>query len=316
MDWNMEFLFILEKIRSPILNALFSFVTIFGEETFFIVIGILFFWCIDKKEGYYILSIGLMGTVINRFLKQLFCVPRPWIKDPSLTVVESAMAEATGFSFPSGHTQSSVGIFAAIARWNKPVLLRVVCIVLCILTPFSRLYLGVHTPTDVIASLLIALVLVLLFYPIMRKAYTSPRGTLILFAVMISLTIGAIVFTELYEFPSNVEVERLLDSEKNLYKMLGCISALWVSFIIDLKYISFETKAPFGAQVLKVILGLIPLMLIKTFLKEPLYHLIENESVADGIRYFLMTAFASVLWPMSFPFFTRLFARDKRSAPK
>ena len=309
MDWNTKFLLALEKVRTPFLDTLFSIITVLGEETFFIVIGIIFFWCINKKEGYYLLTVGFMGTVINRFLKQLFCIPRPWVKEPSLTAVESAKAEATGFSFPSGHTQSAVGIFASVARWNKSHALRIICIVLCLLVPFSRLYLGVHTPTDVIASSLIALVLAFLFYPIVKRAYESPRGTHVLFAAMLLFTIGALTFNALHVFPVDVDAERLLDSEKNLYKMLGCICGLWVSFVIDLKYTRFETKAPLGAQFLKVILGLIPLILIKTFLKEPLYILIGNESVADGIRYLLMTGFASIIWPLTFPFITKLFAK-------
>ena len=101
----MELLYLFEKIRNPILDFFFSTVTHIGEETFFLAFAILFFWCVNKREGYYILITGLFGTILNQFLK-LFCkVPRPWVKDPNFTVVESAVEEATGYSFPSGHTQ-------------------------------------------------------------------------------------------------------------------------------------------------------------------------------------------------------------------
>ena len=166
----MEILKFLESIRLPFLDSFFSLVTHLGEETVFIVVGILFFWCINKKEGYYLLSVGLIGTVVNQFLKLWFRIPRPWVKDPDFTIVESARAEATGYSFPSGHTQSSVGIFAGIARWNKKLTVRILCISACVLVPLSRLYLGVHTPLDVGVSLIIALILVFGFYPIV-KAY-------------------------------------------------------------------------------------------------------------------------------------------------
>ena len=86
----MEFLYFLEGLRNPLCDTLFSLITHLGEETVFIVIGILFFWCIDKWEGYYLLTTGLMGTVINQFLKLWFRIPRPWVRDPDFTIVESA----------------------------------------------------------------------------------------------------------------------------------------------------------------------------------------------------------------------------------
>ena len=96
----MEFLHFLEGFRTPFGDFFFSTVTHLGEETFFILIGLIFFWCINKKEGYYLLSVGLIGTILNQFLKLIFRIPRPWVRDESLTIVESARGEATGFSFP------------------------------------------------------------------------------------------------------------------------------------------------------------------------------------------------------------------------
>ncbi|MBR6614667.1 MAG: phosphatase PAP2 family protein, partial [Lachnospiraceae bacterium] len=152
----MEFLYFLEGLRTPFGDAFFSLITHLGEETLFIVAGLIVFWCIDKLQGYYLLIVGLTGTVINQFLKLWFRIPRPWVKDPEFTIVESARAEATGYSFPSGHTQSSVGIFGAVARWNKNMVVRVVCVVICVLVPLSRMYLGVHTPADVGVSIAVA----------------------------------------------------------------------------------------------------------------------------------------------------------------
>lgn len=121
----MPILYFFESIRNPVLDFFFSTITHLGEETVFIVLAVIFFWCIDKKQGYYLLTVGFIGTVLNQFLKIFFRIPRPWVKDTSFTIVESARAEATGYSFPSGHTQSSVGVFGAMARWNKNTVLRI-----------------------------------------------------------------------------------------------------------------------------------------------------------------------------------------------
>ena len=95
----MEFLRFLEALRTPVGDTFFSAITHLGEEIIFILVGLLFFWCISKKQGYFILSVGFLGTVINQFLKLTFRIPRPWIRDPEFTIVECARAEATGSAY-------------------------------------------------------------------------------------------------------------------------------------------------------------------------------------------------------------------------
>jgi membrane-associated phospholipid phosphatase len=113
----MGFLKFLEGIRNPVFDFFFSLITHLGEETAFLAIAIIVFWCINKREGYYILTLGLIGTVVNQALKLICKIPRPW-KDPTFTAVESAIPEATGYSFPSGHTQNVTGTLGAVARFS------------------------------------------------------------------------------------------------------------------------------------------------------------------------------------------------------
>ena len=302
----MEFLYLLEDLRTPLGDAFFGTITHLGGETLLIVMGLLLFWCVDKWEGYYLLTVGLSGTVINQFLKLWFRVPRPWVRDPGFTIVESARAEATGYSFPSGHTQSSVGIFGALARWNKQRWLRLVCILLCVLVPLSRLYLGVHTPADVGVSLAIALALVLVLCPLLRRAKDSPalmRGILL---AMLLLAGGYLAFVSLYPFPADVDAANLASGTKNAYTVLGCMAGLWLTYEVDVRRLKFDTQAPLAGQALKLALGFGLLLAIKAGAKAPLRALFANDYLADGIRYFLMVAFAGCIWPLTFRFFKKL----------
>ena len=171
----MNLLYALERLRTPFWDAVFSAVTHLGEETVFMVAAILIFWCVSKEEGYYLLLMGFFGTVVNQFLKLLFRIPRPWVRDPDFTIVESARAQATGYSFPSGHTQNAVATFGGIARSTRRPWVRWTCVAVLLAVSFSRLYLGVHTPLDVGVSFAVAGVMVLALYPLIRQASRRPR---------------------------------------------------------------------------------------------------------------------------------------------
>lgn len=305
----MSFLYLLESIRNPVLDTLFQLITVFGEETLFIIFGLLFFWCVDKREGYFLLCVGLLGSVINQFLKLLFRIPRPWVRDPSFTIVESAREAATGYSFPSGHTQTSVGVYGGIARWTGKSLISSLCIALCVLVPLSRMYLGVHTPADVGVSILVAIALIFVLYPILRKGCDNPKVMRPLFAAMLLLALGNLAFVSLYPFPADVDPDNLAHGVKNAYTMLGCILGVFLAWETDRRCIHFKTDAPLTAQAVKLILGFAILLSIKAGLKAPLYALTGGHNFADFIRYFLMVAFAGCLWPMTFPHWTKRFTK-------
>lgn len=305
----MPILYFMESIRNPVLDAVFATVTHVGEETFFILLALLFFWCIDKKEGYYLLSIGFLGTVLSLFLKIIFRIPRPWVKDPGFTIVESARAEAKGYSFPSTHTQSAVGALGAVARWNKNTVLRVICIVLCVLVPLSRLYLGVHTSVDVGVSVLLALVLIFGLYPLFHRCFENKTVMRILFASMVGLSAVLIAYLHLYPFPSDVDVYNLNTITEYGYKMLGCTVGLFVAFEIDERFIHFDTAGGILLQIVKFVTGIVPLLLIKSGLEEPLYVLCGGHFVAEALRYFLILIYIGCLWPLTFRLFAKWFGK-------
>lgn len=301
----MGILYALESIRFPALTALLSAVTYFGDEIAFIVIAIVVYWCFDKKHGCYLMATGMIGTVVNQFLKILCRVPRPWVRDPGFTIVESARAGAGGYSFPSGHTQCAVGIIGGVARFTKNRIVRIVCTVITALVAFSRMYLGVHYPTDVGFSLVFGLILVFVLYPVFEKMDERPNTVLVLFGVTAAVSLAAALYVQNRAWPADIDQDNLAEAIKSLYMMFGCTLALTISIPIERKKIGFDTKAPWWAQILKAVLGLAIVMGIRAGLKPGLTALFGAGGIESAVRYGAAVLFVVLVWPLTFPWFSK-----------
>ena len=306
----MELLYFLENLRNPVFDAFFSLITRCGEETIFMAVGMIFFWCVSKHQGYYLFCVGFFGTVLNQFLKMVFRIPRPWIKDPEFTIVGSAKEGATGYSFPSGHTQTSVGLFGGIAVQNRGRILRGVMIALCVLVPLSRMYLGVHTPLDVGVSVAIALALIFVGAPIFRRAEHDPRVMYAVMAVLTAMVVAFLIFVNCFAFPpevySEAEVHNLQSAQKNAYTLLGCMIGLIVLYTVERKWINFSTEAVWWVQIIKVVVGLLLVLAVKEVLRAPLDALFGGHLAARSVRYFCVVIMGGVLWPLSFRWLSKI----------
>lgn len=299
----MELLYVLEKLRHPILDEIMLLVTRFGEETAFLVAAMILFWCVDKRKGYYVLAVGFLGTLVNQILKLTFRVPRPWVLDPEFTIVERARAAASGFSFPSGHSTSAVGTFGAIgyASWNPVV--KWACYGICILVPLSRMYLGVHTPEDVLVGAGLSVLMISVLSPMVWRH--SERGTKDIFAMILSLSLCLLLYANFFPFPIETDqMHNLTSGSKNGYTMLGASAGLLMVYPMERKYVNFETKAIWWAQILKVLLGFGVVLAIKEGLRAPLDMLFGGHLIARSVRYFLMVLMAGLVWPMTFRWFS------------
>ena len=300
---GMEFLYLLEKIRMPGLNEFFLAITTLGEETAFLVIGLIIFWCVGKRQGYYVMTVGLAGTVASQLMKIIYRVPRPWVLDSNFTILEQAREAAGGYSFPSGHTQSAVGTFGAIATFARKKWFAAVCILLAVLVGLSRMYIGVHTPADVLVGAALSVVFIGLFYPMMMGKKDRTFFALILLAAMSLIYLAYMEFTA---FPADIDAHNLESAMKNAYTLLGCSTAFLIVYPLEKRHISFSEKAVWWAQLLKVLLGLVVVLAVKEGLRRPLEALFAGHLIARAVRYFLIVIVAGLVWPLTFRFFGKL----------
>lgn len=304
----MELLYLFEKIRIPVLNEFMLLITKLGEETAFLVIGLVVFWCVNKRLGYYVMSVGFAGNIASQAMKIACRIPRPWVKNPNFTILEQAREAADGYSFPSGHTQSAVGTLGAIVRDTKKGWLRWILIIAAALVGISRMYIGVHTPEDVLVGAMISVVCIFALYPFMMGK--RDRTYAVLIGLLFTSTVYLVVL-ELTQFPADTDTHNLESAIKNSYTFLGCTLGLVIGYPIEKRFVKFEEKAPWQGQILKVILGLGVVLAVKEGLRSPLDALFAGHLAARAVRYFLIVIVAEVVWPLTFRFFARFGSHGK-----
>ncbi|MEX1377526.1 MAG: phosphatase PAP2 family protein [Eubacteriales bacterium] len=270
----LEFMVKLQDFRTPLLNKIAEFITMSGEELILIIVMCIVFWCISREKGYKLLLSIVFASAFNDVLKQTFNVKRPWVRDER--IIPLRVETATGSSFPSGHTQVGGSMWLSISRsFRKPAVV-IICYAMIVLLAFSRVYLGVHTPWDVIASLVLCIIGVLFAHYIMERALEKNSAVPLIF-------VAAVSFLGLFFF-----------KEASYYKMTGILLALPLGFFLENKYIKFDAKGKFLKQILKIIVGFAIVLLFKEGLKLVL----PDSLIFQTIRYFFVGIGAIYIVPL------------------
>jgi membrane-associated phospholipid phosphatase len=167
--WGIELIQAIQAIQSPALTAFMKILTALGTEVFYVPVLLLLLWCLDGNKGARLGCILMLSLVANGFFKELFRQPRPFVLEPSVGLVFEP-----GYGIPSGHAQLSLCFALSLAVWapgfgaalKRGRVLAIRCgaalFVLCI--AFTRLYLGVHFPTDILAGWLLGGVILGLWF--------------------------------------------------------------------------------------------------------------------------------------------------------
>lgn len=287
MEYLLEMLKWIQSMRNPLSDNVFTSITVLGEEYFAIGVLCLILWCVNKKFGYAIGFAYLTSWIINFSLKEVFKVPRPFVLDKDIIPIRPETA--TGFSFPSGHTQSISSLSTAVAAAFQKKWIYTAAILLVILMATSRMYLGVHTLLDVTVGAVAGIAWVFAANWIFNYTERKNRRALLL-VMFIPMAIG-MVFIQ----------------DSDYYKIAGTFTSFLIGYLLDSRYIHYEAKALTWQQVIKFILGMAVLIAIKAIVKEVL----GVSLVSDYIRYLLIgfwiTAIAPLLFNKMFgakPFYT------------
>lgn len=292
----MQLLHMLVPLRTPFVEQLFGLITRFGEETVAIVLICTVFWCVDKRLGYGIgFSFFLSGLLVQG-LKIGFRVDRPWIRDPNFQPALSAMEKATGYSFPSGHTQTATALFGSLGLGVKRRLWRVVLYMIPLLVGISRMVLGVHTPQDVLVSWgLAALVSLLVMRVWMGKwmQRESVRQDILLSGVVAAASVLLMLLAAWLFRKGLMDHHYMADS----FKMAGSGMGFSVGYLLERRWIRFSVETPkWWMQLVKILVGIGVLLALQHGLKP----ILGSSAGAGALRYAVMILWALAVWPLLF----------------
>ncbi|MBE5961142.1 MAG: phosphatase PAP2 family protein [Lachnospiraceae bacterium] len=294
----MDFLRLLEEIRNPAATALFKVFTLLAEEAVIIGTICLLYWCLDKALAYKTCFAYFISGLVVQALKITFRVPRPWIKDPSFQPVGEAIETATGYSFPSGHTQSATALYGTLGTNTKRKAWRIFCFVSIAGVAFSRMYLGVHTPQDVLVSFSVSTLLIWGMNMVMHKA-----GEKLNMEVTALLLMGAAIAVMAYSILllKNGTIE--LKYASDCCKAGGAGIGFSIGWYIERKYINFQERACSNImQVIKYVIGIGVALGLKAGLKVVLGSTIPM----DIIRYIIVILWITAIYPVFIKkFFTK-----------
>ena len=281
--------------RTDALTAVMSAITFMGSEIFLIAIVCILYWCISRKTGDRMLLTLFSGIMVNQYLKVIFCTPRPWVRSERVKVVPSAIEDATGYSFPSGHTANAVSTFGGISRIEKVKKFGWVFWLIAVLVGFSRMYLGVHTPQDVIVSLVLGAFLVLLMEKLNDALQKKPCLDIPIAFFSIFLGIGLCAFAYFRPYPDENGLKISFDT----FKLAGASVGIMIGWVLERRWVKFVIPKEFYKKALRFIGGIVIVLLIMKGLKSPLNALF-GEIAGSFARYFLVGIMATYVWPLIF----------------
>ncbi len=129
-------------------------ITYLGGEAVYIVLLSLYYWLINPRWGRQLGLILTLSIISNLLIKEALALPRPYVLNPELSTLVS-QATGEGYRFPSGHAQGTATFWGMLACLHRQGWLWGLAIFMIISVSFSRIYLGVHLPIDVIGGIVL-----------------------------------------------------------------------------------------------------------------------------------------------------------------
>ena len=295
-EFEINILKNLRGISNTFFDNLLQIITFLGEQYVLIGIIAIIYFLYDKEIGRKVAFALFTSLLINNSLKGIVKYPRPFAYDPSLEAVR--VETATGFSFPSGHTQLATTLYSSIALHGNlhektklsKKLIWFIAILIFSLVGFSRIYLAVHYPKDVIFGIILGLASVFISSYLFKLFKNTLKNEMLVYIAILFIFLP---FITIFYDTNFIYIEPYRDFYKAYALFLGFVLAT----LIDKKYINFTCNTTLKKKLLRLLGAGICLAFIQFGLKLVFP---ENKIFFDFLRYFLITFVSLGIYPLLF----------------
>ncbi len=315
---DIEYLLALQSFREGVGGGLTEFLskmTWFGEMNVVLIIMGLIYWCAHKETGTYLLMGWSGNRIVNGVLKVTGCVYRPWIRDARIAPEANALATATGYSFPSGHSMNAASLFGGMAiRKGIKTGFKVVLWILLGLVAFSRNFLGVHTPQDILIGAAAGVLVMFLTGKLLAWISSHPDKDILIAVIGIAIAIATAIFAALKPYPADYDASGnlLVDGMKmanDTFKAVGWMSAFMIGWVLERRFVKFTTEVPMQQRFFRLTAGLLGYYVLALILNPVI------KSAAAGFAGTVITCFIQMFYIVFlFPLAIKVFEKQRAKA--
>ena len=236
LEWGIEVIVAIQTIRSPALDVFFQGVTFLGNAEFYLLLAPIIIWCVNYKLGARVGILLLLSSYINEALKNLFMQPRPCEPRPDVCINQEE-----SYGLPSGHSQNAIVFWGVIAHWIGTARAWAAAILLMLLIGLSRIYLGVHFPTDVFAGWAIGSLILGIYLALGRRIETWLAGLSLPAQILVALIVPLVL---LAIQPNDVMVQ-----------VTGAFAGIAVGVALAMQYLDFDAGGLIWKRAVRFLLG-------------------------------------------------------------
>ncbi len=263
---DIEILLALQQFRDgpgAFLAEFLNKMTFLGDLSTVTIIMAVMYWCVSKEFGTYLL-LGWSGNrIVNGALKVTACAYRPWIRDARIVPYGNSINTATGYSFPSGHSMNAATVFGGGAvRRELPRVLRVTLTLIVVLVGFSRNYLGVHTPQDVLVGLAVGTAVMWATARLVRYLEAHPEKDVLVALIGLGLAVLVALYAGFKSYPEDYDAagKLLVDGMKmanDTFKCVGWCAAILSGWLLERRFVKFTTDVPLPVRMTRLTVGML-----------------------------------------------------------
>jgi membrane-associated phospholipid phosphatase len=291
MGFELEIVKWFQGFRNSFLDVFFELFTMFGEELLVIAVLGGIYWTISKKKGELLGITVFISLGVNSFIKMIFMRPRPFMVDDTITNLRPETSG--GYSFPSGHTQSASTLFFGVYQFFKNRVLLVLAIVITVMVALSRVYIGVHYPTDVIVGALLGFIITYYGFLWLTKMKNLDKFYNKLLIIANTLLIVMLVYNLFAVNNGTFDSQLFYFNTEALAKMIGVLVGFVIGVKIEKKYVNFDNHKILYKNLIRFVLGVVAVLIVRILLKEVFHLIVDPENLIDNQPFlsFLATIF-------------------------